>query len=180
MTGNKRILNERVSDILYHFTTLNNALLIAKKNALLATPSGMNASDYGLGLNTTDAEGRMKYPFYFCFSRTRSSAVGYPAMRRNSLTNSTTSGNKDWVNMVRLEIDGDYINANYRGKAVNYFKPSDKTLQPNGANWIKVNMDPIQHRLTQGTKDFVSVPYADRGIGMGILLYIIQKTVVLI
>ena len=167
MNKNSVVLNERVSEVLYHFTTFDNALQIALKNAFMCTPSGINATDNKLGIKTLEPNGRLRYPYYFCCSRTRSSAVGYPAMRRNSLAAKVTSANKDWENMVRFEIDGGYINSAYRGNAVNYFNPNDSTLRPNQANWHKVNMNPVQHRLTQGTNDFVSEPYADRGITMG-------------
>jgi len=160
----KNIINERVSDVLFHFTTLDNMVYIAKDNSLLATPTGANASDFKLGIKTMKGDNKLKYPYYFCFSRTPSSAIGYPAMRRNTLLDSKNG----WDRMVRIKVDGDYINSNFRGNPVNYFDPTYNGLnKATSFGWSKVNQNPIQHKLTADNDNFVSKPYSDAGISFG-------------
>ena len=63
-----------------------------------------------------------EYDYYMCFSRTSSSVVGYPMMKRDH------EGYILWKYcLVRLKINGDLLNANYKGMPVNYF--NDKSLE---------------------------------------------------
>ena len=127
---NKYINNlivESLTPIVYHFCDLSAFIGIASYNKFILTSSNTNQSDKRMAAN-----GEYVYPYYMCFSRTKSPDVGY-AYQRLLLT-------KYWQScLVRLEIDGNKLNNLYKAHPVNYFindnddkiKKYDKGLNPN-------------------------------------------------
>lgn len=117
----KRRLTEGLSQRLFHFCPVNAMFAIAKTDSFKLTSVESRPSDAkmtSLPINNTE---RKQYQYYMCFSRTPSSLAGYVNMRRDK------TGGPTWnQSLVRMEIDGDLLNANYKGMPVNYF--NDKTL----------------------------------------------------
>lgn len=112
----KSMLTEALSERLYHFCPLNSMYAIAKTDSFKLTSVEERPSDKKLTSLPTGNGERKQYNYYMCFSRTPSSLVGYVAMRRNK------TGNFTWgQTLVRMEIDGTKLNANYKGMPVNYF-----------------------------------------------------------
>lgn len=104
------IINESISNICYHFCDLDSLWGICNTNKFILTSVNTNGRDKELS-----KQGDYFYPYYMCFSRTYSSKVGYPKMRM--------SNSNSWkLGIVRIEIDGDRLNYNFKGKAVNYSK----------------------------------------------------------
>ena len=123
----KNILQEGVSPIVYHFCPLSTMVQIASDNAfrLASTDESQYRSDERMNSFQTgkkDENGKSiskTYPYYLCFSRTPSTLVGYQLMRIYGTKN-------EWSNsLVRIEIDGNRLNMNYKGSAVNFFIDND-------------------------------------------------------
>jgi hypothetical protein len=94
---------------------------IAKTDSFKLSPVEKRPSDMKLTSLPTGNGERKQYNYYMCFSRTPSSLMGYVAMRRDK------TGGFTWKQtLVRMEIDGTKLNANYKGMPVNYF--NDKNL----------------------------------------------------
>lgn len=117
----RKLIEEGISPIVYHFCPLSTMLQIAEtdKFRLSSVASGIYESDTRMN-SFPIGNGKFKtYPYYMCFSRTPSSLVGYQYMRM-----SNSKG--EWDNaLVRLEIDGNAFNARYKGAPVNFFTDKD-------------------------------------------------------
>lgn len=145
----KRRLTEGLSQRLFHFCPVNAMFAIAKTDSFKLTSVESRPSDAKMTSLPINGTERKQYQYYMCFSRTPSSLAGYVNMRRDK------TGGPTWnQSLVRMEIDGDLLNANYKGMPVNYF--NDKTLPKinhytkgkngeretvTGANGIKYSMD---------------------------------------
>ena len=117
----KQKINESISSTVFHFCPLSVMYQIAETNTFQLSNTGKYESDKRMNSFRTgqyDNQGKeilKEYPYYMCFSRTPLSVVGYQLMRING-----TKG--EWNNsLVRIEIDGDLLNANYKGAPVNFF-----------------------------------------------------------
>jgi len=115
------LLTERVSSRVFHFLPLSSMASIAETNEFLLSQSNTK-SDYGNWNGQVDPTKGMSFngksisPYYLSLSRTPSSAVGYVRMRRENTKN-------EWKTaLVRLELDGDILNYNFKGRPVNYFR----------------------------------------------------------
>jgi hypothetical protein len=91
------ILMERLSSILYHSTDLSSVLNILKNDEFRLTTDISSPSDSSLRKNDKT--------YYMSFSRSKTGEYHYPV---------------GWIGTM-LVIDGDKLNANYSGKAVNYW-----------------------------------------------------------
>lgn len=100
----QEILTERLSDVLYHSTSLYNLLRILEQDRFQLTP------DLG-----TDSESQLrkkqKY-YYMSFSRSKLSKYHYPA--RTGMVS------------VLIVIDGSKLNQKYSGKAIDYWGWANK------------------------------------------------------
>lgn len=124
---NRLLINENISPIVFHFCPLSVMYQISVKDAFKLAETGKYESDTRMNSFPTgikDEHGgmiRKTYPYYMCFSRTPSTMVGYQLMR-------ITSTKNDWVNsLVRMEIDGNALNAKYKGAPVNFFTEKNPT-----------------------------------------------------
>lgn len=117
------LLNEGISSTVYHFCPLYALYRIIETNSFKLTSTDSRPSDKSMtrlpvNLKTNEYK---EYKYYMCFSRTSSSVVGYPMMKRER------EGYILWKYcLVRLKINGNLLNANYKGMPVNYF--NDKSL----------------------------------------------------
>ena len=113
---NKMLINEGISPIVFHFCPLSVMYQISINDSFKLAETGKYESDTRMNSFPTNVKGARKtYPYYMCFSRTPSTMVGYQLMR-------ITSTKNDWVNsLVRMEIDGNALNARYKGAPVNFF-----------------------------------------------------------
>ena len=105
----QNIIKESLTSTVYHFCDLKGLWGICRDNMFFLTSSNTNQSDQRMS-----RRGKYIYPFYMCFSRTKSSQLGYAFQRMNS--------SKTWQScLVRFEIDGDKLNHLYKAHPVNYF-----------------------------------------------------------
>lgn len=117
----KKILEEGLSQRLFHFCPISSAYSIVKSNSFKLTSVENRPSDKELTSLPIDKEHRKQYNYYMCFSRTPSSLAGYVSMRRNK------TGGINWKQtLVRIEVDGEKLSSNFKGMPVNYF--NDKHL----------------------------------------------------
>lgn len=148
--NSKNILNERISDIVYHFTTLRGLVSILATNTMCGSPSVINKTDYKVGLKSMK-NGILKYPYYLCFSRTPSSSIGYPMVRTSNIANGVEN-NDMWEFLVRITFDGVLLNSNHKGKPVSFFGNPNEL----GPMWKSILKAPqYQLKLSQGSDDFV-------------------------
>ena len=142
------IINEGISQIVWHFCPIGSMYSIALNNAFKCSSISVNASDVrltSLPVNSKTGE-RKVYPYYMCISRTPYSGVGYQQMRREK-------GNGDWTScLVRLELDGNALNARFKGMPVNYFNndPSVNTSKiSHYGEWLPNKDDNTKGHLNQ-------------------------------
>lgn len=107
------LISESLTPIVYHFCDLNALYGICTYNKFILTSSNTNKSDINLS-----KRGEYQYPYYICFSRTKSPDVGYPSQR-------LLKSNSWQVCLVRLEIDGEKLNYLYKAHPVNYYVNDD-------------------------------------------------------
>ena len=114
---NKTFIKESISSTVFHFCPLSTMYEISETNSFKLAKTGKYESDMRMNsLPTHIKDEKITYPYYMCFSRTPSTLVGYQLMRINQTKN-------EWVNsLVRIEIDGEALNYNYKGMPVNFFK----------------------------------------------------------
>jgi hypothetical protein len=93
----KILLQERLSGILYHFTSVNNLLSIVKGDRFILSTSYSGSSD--------DWGGKKK--FFISFTRQRNGNLGYSKTK-----------------MVRISFNGDLLNQRFSGKAIDYWGDS--------------------------------------------------------
>ena len=112
----KTFINESISSTVFHFCPLSTMYEISETNSFKLAKTGKYESDIRMNSLPTHVKGeKITYPYYICFSRTPSTLVGYQLMRINQTKN-------EWVNsLVRMEIDGNALNSNYKGMPVNFF-----------------------------------------------------------
>lgn len=140
----KKIINEGISPIVWHFCPIGPMYLIARDNQFRCTSVSDRPSDIRLtSLPVNNKTGEQKtYPYYMCVSRTPYSGVGYQQMR-------VDGGSSDWKScLVRIELDGVALSANYKGMPVNYFNndPSvNKTKIKHGGEIINNKNDEGNH-----------------------------------
>ena len=100
----RKVLNESLSRSVYHFTSIFSALSILETNEMFC-----QSGKVGNGADNMSG----KYDFYISLTRTRSSheGFGYASSRRGAV--------------ARIEFDGDKLNRNFHGEAVNYWGSGD-------------------------------------------------------
>ena len=107
MYESRDILKENVTDIVYHFTTLEGLIYIINDDAFESKLFGKNGM------------------FKFSFTRQRSSEVGYGSY------NNLASLHKEEMNrcLVRLTIDGRELGYNYKSVPYDFFGDSNPTYK---------------------------------------------------
>lgn len=106
----RSLLNEGVSETIYHFTSVPNAYKIVSQNAYMMQVSyaGSGEDDYG---------GKL---FYMSATRNKNTAMSYAHNY-----NSRKSG-------ARIELDGTALNQRFKGMSVDYWTPRDSTDEDPG------------------------------------------------
>ena len=108
----KRLLFEIISDIVYHFTDEEGMEFICKNNKIPLT----KCNKYYTNDIQNDSLICDTFKYYFSFTRVKNSNVGYGSWRfLNSLLT------------VRIQFNGNLLNNNFKGKAVDYFKTKSNT-----------------------------------------------------
>lgn len=102
MDGN--IILERLSGRLYHFTSLEALLEIIDNNWLFKLSTSDNEEEENI---------RHSKKYFISFTRQKDYRIGFPAAVYNSAYDSI---------IVRIEFNGDLLNDNFEGYAVDYFK----------------------------------------------------------
>lgn len=105
------ILNESLTDTVFHFTNMRNLYYIVRTNSIILSSSYENSGDSKLSY---------EYPYYLSLTRSFSNKIGYVAHKNSS--NSYKGKAKpleDSLN-VRIEFDGRLLNSKYKGTPVNY------------------------------------------------------------
>lgn len=110
-TNIKEILNESVSQIVFHFTTLTNLYsMCCVTDGKIALSVATRPSDVRMS-----TVGDKKYPYYLSLTRSPSSMQGYVYMRYLK-----TGG--EWSGaLVRLEMNSRLLNSDFKGAPVNYY-----------------------------------------------------------
>lgn len=98
------IILERLSGRLYHFTSLEALLTIID-----------NKWTFKLSSSDKEEEENIRHSkkYFISFTRQKDYRIGFPAAVYNSVYNSI---------VVRIEFNGDLLNNNFEGYAVDYFK----------------------------------------------------------
>lgn len=105
------ILNESLTDTVFHFTNMRNLYYIVRTNSIILSSSYENSGDSKLSY---------EYPYYLSLTRSFSSKMGYVAHKNSSNTyKGKAKPLEDSLN-VRIEFDGRLLNSKYKGTPVNY------------------------------------------------------------
>lgn len=134
---NENIITESFTDIIYHFTTINNLEHILRNESFILSKADNRVNDKKLNRN---------YKYYMSFTREHSVKRGYPATKNKLLPygNDYTQIGEYVINFaigyyVRITFDGTKLNTLYKGIPVNYhYLPTrnvnnphnNKTLNP--------------------------------------------------
>lgn len=112
------LLKESLSRIVYHFTDIDSLITILEENKFkLSSCLWQRSETYSSKL------------FYFCTTRQFNGNLGY----------SPTGGN------IRIHLDGDLLNQNYSGKAIDYWSVKDTSSKQR-----MVNSDDIYQTEVEG------------------------------
>lgn len=115
----ENILKESLTNIVYHFTSLPNALSIVKNNAIfLQTPLGSDSENM-----------KTKQLFFLSTTRQKNSEFGYSQKFKGV--------------GARLTLDGDLLNQNFKSKPINYW--GDGTMGKHAYYKSNSNFSSKQH-----------------------------------
>ena len=126
---NENIITESFTDIVYHFTTLNNLYnILATKKFILSSISNNKNDTY---LNT---KGYTVYPYYLSFTREHSVKRGYPATMNGMDVYGNNYDKYKKYNpgeslSVRITFDGKKLTTMYKGGPVNYHYRTNNNLK---------------------------------------------------
>ena len=101
----KILMNEALSSKVYHFTSIKQAFDIMRSNEMFCQSSIAGSAD-----DFSD-----KYKFYISFTRSRSPQEGFGY------------GKSRGMSTARIELDGEKLRNNFRGKAINYWNSDSLT-----------------------------------------------------
>lgn len=101
----KILMNEALSSKVYHFTSIKQAFDIMRSNEMFCQSSIAGSAD-----DFSD-----KYKFYISFTRSRSPQEGFGYGRSRGMST------------ARIELDGEKLRNNFRGKAINYWNSDSLT-----------------------------------------------------
>lgn len=163
------VLNEMLSSKCYHFTTLNGLLRILKTNTFLLKTDVVSDTEHW--------EDKPRHRFFMSTTRVRDGRFGYNHFIK-----------KDDM-LVRITLNGDLLNANYRGKPINWNMHSNKIkgyipnlkkaestksdLIYNSPVWKIAQIQPFVENEDRVYSNKPSIPNADRYIErIDILTYI--------
>lgn len=123
----ENILKESLTNIVYHFTSLPNALSIVKNNAIfLQTPLGSDSENM-----------KTKQLFFLSTTRQKSSEFGYSQKFKGV--------------GARLTLDGDLLNQNFKSKPINYW--GDGTMGKHAYYKSNSNFSSKQHHTDNESED---------------------------
>lgn len=107
------VLNEMLSSKCYHFTTLNGLLRILKTNTFLLKTDVVSDTEHWAD--------KPRHRFFMSTTRVRDGRFGY-----NHFINRSSM-------LVRITLNGDLLNANYRGMPINWQMHNEKAkgYEPN-------------------------------------------------
>lgn len=98
----KKVLNESLSQMAYHFTTLKKYYQIVDSNKITFSKA------YGTDVDVNNKYGK-KSPYYFSTTRIRDGRVGFSKGKN-----------------VRIELNTDFFNNRFRANAVNFYGSRNK------------------------------------------------------
>lgn len=111
------LLKESLSRIVYHFTDIDSLITILEENKFkLSSCLWQKSETYSSKL------------FYFCTTRQFNGDLGY----------SPTGGN------IRIHLDGDLLNQNYSGKAIEYWSDKDTSSQQKMINSNNIHQTEVE------------------------------------
>lgn len=155
----EKLICERLSQRIFHFCPLSACYNIVMSDSLILSSVEQNENDRRMNSFSTGNGGFKTYPYYMCFSRTPSTADGYVRTRRNNTP--------DWSRVtVRIEFDGDALNANYRGVPVNAFtQGTDPEKLNTGGEYYGVPKNPgLMTNLTRGGSERRAFSNVDKSL----------------
>lgn len=100
----KKIISEGMSKLTYHFASLDSCVKILSKNEFHLTMSS----------NKADAKDNKRF-FYLSTQRSRSKSISYA---------------RKFGSCVRIQLDGDALGYNYKGKPMDYWQYKQKYYDP--------------------------------------------------
>ena len=163
------VLNEMLSSKCYHFTTLNGLLRILKTNSFLLKTDVVSDTEHWAD--------KPRHRFFMSTTRVRNGKYGYNHFIKK----------EDML--VRITLNGDLLNANYRGMPINWQMHSEKTrgYEPNlrsaessksramynNPDWRLAQIQPFVENEDRIFSSKPTIPNADRYIErIDILTYI--------
>jgi hypothetical protein len=130
------VVNEGVSDHVYHFTGLRSLLDILRTNNFILSNMLMNGYDAVAG----------KEFFYISLSRSKSPYLGYAA---STVTGVTTTFKKSSFYSVRIHLNGRKLNSTFKSAPFDYYNTKDlnkvKERIPDEQEAIKKMMIEFEH-----------------------------------
>lgn len=168
------VLNEMLSSKCYHFTTLNGLLRILKTNTFLLKTDVVSDTEHWAD--------KPRHRFYMSTTRVRNGKYGY-----NNFIQKEDM-------LVRITLNGDLLNANYRGMPINWQMHNEKALgyetnlryaissksraMYNNPNWSAAQTQPFVENEDRIFSSKPTIPNADRYIDrIDILTYDTTKDV---
>lgn len=154
------VINEMLSSKCYHFTTLNGLLRILKTNTFLLKTDVVSDTEHW--------DDKPRHRFFMSTTRVRDGRFGYNRfINKNSM-------------LVRITLNGDLLNANYRGMPINWQMHNEKTkgYEPNlryavssksramynNPDWRLAQIQPFVENEDRIYSNKPSIPNADRYI----------------
>ena len=111
------LLKESLSRIVYHFTDIDSLITILEENKFkLSSCLWQRSETYSSKL------------FYFCTTRQFNGDLGY----------SPTGGN------IRIHLDGDLLNQNYSGKAIDFWSVKDTSSKQRMVNAVDIYQSEVE------------------------------------
>ena len=111
------LLKESLSRIVYHFTDIDSLITILEENKFkLSSCLWQRSETYSSKL------------FYFCTTRQFNGNLGY----------SPTGGN------IRIHLDGDLLNQNYSGKAIDFWSVKDTSSKQRMVNAVDIYQSEVE------------------------------------
>ena len=156
----KFVLNEMLSSKCYHFTTLDGLLRILKTNTFLLKTDVVSDTEHW--------EDKPRHRFFMSTTRVRDGRFGYNRfINKNSM-------------LVRITLNGDLLNTNYKGKPINWQMHNEKTkgyesnlryaissksrAMYNNPDWKNAQIQPFVENEDRIYSNKPSIPNADRYI----------------
>ena len=119
----KKVINESLTSVLYHFTDLNSFLKIAESDDLiLSRTKAYSEANNEMDSNDINSAINKGYKYYFSFTRSPNNHQGFSQwFGKNPNMSDFKEDDVSFKGMVRIEFDGDKLNNTFKGKPVDFF-----------------------------------------------------------